>query len=153
VPPASTFVVRFKYLGEAYAAKQDYQAAISELQNALAISKRDVWATAVIARTYALAGQRRKSEAILRDMLHGVKNREDLAIELAIIYAALGENDQAFACLEKGYQRREGGLILLNVTPDFQSLRLDPRFDDLAVRVGLPRNGEKGRPSSLANSR
>jgi hypothetical protein len=44
-------------------------------------------------------------------------------------------------------------LILLNVTPDFQSLRLDPRFDDLAVRVGLPRNGEKGRPSSLANSR
>jgi tetratricopeptide (TPR) repeat protein len=94
-------VVRFKYLGEAYAAKQDYQAAISELQNALAISKRDVWATAVIARTYALAGQRRKSEAILRDKLHGVKNREDLAIELAIVYAALGENDQAFACLER----------------------------------------------------
>jgi TolB-like protein/DNA-binding winged helix-turn-helix (wHTH) protein/Tfp pilus assembly protein PilF len=141
------------YLGEAYTAKQDYQAAISELQNPLAISKGNVWAKAVIARTYALAGQRRKSEAILRDMLHGVKNREDLALELAIVYAALGENDQAFACLEKGYQRREGGLILLNVTPDFKSLHLDPRFDDLAQRVGLPRNGENGRANSLANSR
>jgi TolB-like protein/DNA-binding winged helix-turn-helix (wHTH) protein/Tfp pilus assembly protein PilF len=141
------------YLGEAYTAKQDYQAAISEFQKALANSKGDPWATSTFARTYALAGQRRKSEAILRDMLHGVKNREDLALSLAIVYTAQGENDQAFAWLEKGYQRREGGLIFLNVTPDFQSLHLDPRFDDLAGRVGLPRNGENKQPSSVANSR
>jgi tetratricopeptide (TPR) repeat protein len=127
------------YLGEAYTAKQDYQAAISEFQKALANSKGDPWATSTFARTYALAGQRRKSEAILRDMLHGVKNREDLALSLAIVYTAQGENDQAFAWLEKGYQRREGGLIFLNVTTDFQSLHLDPRFDDLVRRVGLPR--------------
>jgi TolB-like protein/DNA-binding winged helix-turn-helix (wHTH) protein/Tfp pilus assembly protein PilF len=135
------------YLAEAYSAKQDYQAAISELQNALAISKGDVWATSAIARAYVLAGQRRKSEAILRDMLHGAKNRENPVIELAIVYTALGENEQAFACLEKAYQGRDGSLILLTVAPEFQSLHLDPRFDDLAGRVGLPRTGENRRPA------
>jgi TolB-like protein/DNA-binding winged helix-turn-helix (wHTH) protein/Tfp pilus assembly protein PilF len=142
------FPLGHAYLAEAYAAKRDYQAAISEFEKVLAISKGDVWATSGIARTYALAGQRRKSEAILREMVHGAKNREDLALQLAIVYAAQGENDQAFAWLEKAYQRRDGGLILLNTGLEFESLRLDPRFEDLARRMGLPRNGEKGRPSA-----
>jgi tetratricopeptide (TPR) repeat protein len=148
-----SFQLAHIYLGEAYTAKQNYQAAIAELQKALAISNGDVWAASEIARTYALVGQRSKSEAILRDMLHGAKNRENLVIELAIVYTALGENDQAFACLEKAYQVHDGSMILLTVVPEFQSLRLDPRFKDLAQRVGLPRNGENGQPSSVANSR
>jgi TolB-like protein/DNA-binding winged helix-turn-helix (wHTH) protein/Tfp pilus assembly protein PilF len=147
------FLLGHNYLAVAYAAKKDYQAAISEFQWVLAISKEDVWATSGIAWTYALAGQKRKSETTLRDMLKGAKNREDLALQLATVYAAQGENDQAFACLEKAYQRRDGGLILLNAGPEFQSLHLDPRFDDLVGRVGLPHNGEDVRPSSVANSR
>jgi TolB-like protein/DNA-binding winged helix-turn-helix (wHTH) protein/Tfp pilus assembly protein PilF len=132
------FLLGHVYLGEAYTAKQDYQAAISEFQRVLATSKRDVWATSGIAWTYALAGQRRKSEAILRDMLHGAKNREDLALQLATVYAAQGEKDKAFAWLEKAYQRRDGGLILFNVVPEYQSLHLDLRFADLDRRIGLP---------------
>jgi TolB-like protein/DNA-binding winged helix-turn-helix (wHTH) protein/Tfp pilus assembly protein PilF len=140
------FLLGRNYLAVAYTAKKDYQAAITEYQSVLAIDKGDAWATSGIAMTYALAGQRRKSETILRDMLRGAKNREDLALQLAIVYAAQGENDQAFAWLEKAYQRRDGGLILFNVAPEFQSLDLDPRFDELARRVGLPHNGEKGPP-------
>jgi TolB-like protein/DNA-binding winged helix-turn-helix (wHTH) protein/Tfp pilus assembly protein PilF len=132
------FLAHF-YLAEAYTAKQQYQAAILEFQKALDISKGDPWVSSGIARAYALAGQKRKSEAILRDLLNVAKNREELAIQLARIYAAQGENDQAFAWLEKAYQHREGGLILLDVVRDFQSLRGDPRFDDLLQRIGLPR--------------
>jgi TolB-like protein/DNA-binding winged helix-turn-helix (wHTH) protein/Tfp pilus assembly protein PilF len=149
----SGFLLGHDYLALAYTAKKDYQHAISEFQRVLAISKEDVWASSGMAWTYALAGQRRKSEAILRDILHGAKNREDLALQLAMVYAALGENDQAFAWLEKAYQRREGGLILFNAGPEFQSLHLDPRFDDLTQRVGLPRKEEEGRLRSEANSR
>jgi len=144
-----TFLLGHIYLAEAYIGKQDYQAAIAEFQEVLAINKKDVWATTEIARAYTLAGQRQESEGILRDMLHTSKNRQDLALQLAAVYAAEGENDQAFACLENGYQHREGGLILLNVAPEFQSLHLDPRFDDLARRVGLPRKVEKVRPNNL----
>jgi TolB-like protein/DNA-binding winged helix-turn-helix (wHTH) protein/Tfp pilus assembly protein PilF len=132
------FFLGHVYLGEAYTAKKEYQAAISEFQKALAISNGNVWASSAIAWTYALAGQRRKSEASLRDMVHTAKNREDLALQLATVYAAQGENDQAFAWLEKAYQRRDGGLILLNVGTGFQSLHVDPRFADLDRRIGLP---------------
>jgi TolB-like protein/DNA-binding winged helix-turn-helix (wHTH) protein/Tfp pilus assembly protein PilF len=142
------FLLGHDYLAVAYTEKKDYQAAISEFQWVLAISKEDAWATSGIARTYALADQKRESEAVLRGILHAAKNREDLALQLATVYTALGENDRALAWLEKAYQRRDGGLILLNVVPEFQSLHLDPRFDDLLRRLGLPRNGEKGRPSS-----
>jgi DNA-binding winged helix-turn-helix (wHTH) protein/TolB-like protein/Tfp pilus assembly protein PilF len=143
------FLLGHDYLAVAYTEKKEYQAAISEFQGVLAINRGDTWAISGIAWTYALAGQRRKSEAILRDMVHDVTNREDLAIQLAVVYTALGENDQAFVWLEKAYQRREGGLILLNVALEFQSLRLDPRFEDLAQRVGLPRKDEKGQPGGL----
>jgi TolB-like protein/DNA-binding winged helix-turn-helix (wHTH) protein/Tfp pilus assembly protein PilF len=132
------FFLAHIYLAEAYIAKQESQVAISEFQKALAISNGDVWASSAIARTYALAGQRRKSEAGLRDMVHAAKNREDLALQLATVYAAQGENDQAFAWLEKAYQRRDGSLILLNVGTGFQSLHVDPRFADLDRRIGLP---------------
>jgi hypothetical protein len=88
-----------------------------------------------------------KSEAILPDMLRGANNREEVAVELAITYAALGENDPAFYWLEKAYLRRAGGLILFNAAPEFESLSVDQRFYDLGQRVGLPRNGENGRPS------
>lgn len=125
-------------LGDAYGGKQDYPAALAEFQKALAINKGNTWALSGLAQTYAHDGQRRKSEAILQDLLKSSKDRPDLAIEVANVYTALGKNGEAFASLEKAYQYRDGGLILFNMVPAFQSLRFDPRFAVLAQRVGLP---------------
>jgi DNA-binding winged helix-turn-helix (wHTH) protein/TolB-like protein/Tfp pilus assembly protein PilF len=137
------FPLAHLYLAVAYIEKKDYPAALAEFQKVLAINKGDPWALSGIAQTYALVGQREKSAAILRDLLQRAKSQEDLTIEVAKIYAALGENDQAFAWLEKAYRNRAGGLILLNPVPDFQTLHHDPRFADLDQRVGLPRAGEE----------
>jgi hypothetical protein len=71
-------------------------------------------------------------------MLRDSKTRGDLAMNIAQIYSVLGEDDQALAYLEKAYQYREGGLILVNVRPEFQHLHSDARFIDLTHRVGLP---------------
>ena len=138
----SDFPLAHIFLGEAYIGKQSYPAAIAELQKALAISKDDAGALAELARAYAHDGQRPKSEAILallQKKLQSAKDRGELAIQVAAVSVALGKNNEAFALLEQAYQDRVGSLILLNVTPVFQSLRPDPRFDDLARRVGLPR--------------
>ena len=70
--------------------------------------------------------------------MNGAKNQSDVAIELATVYAALEEKDQAFAWLEKAYQQRTGGLILMGNAPEYQLLHGDPRFDDLTQRIGLP---------------
>jgi tetratricopeptide (TPR) repeat protein len=137
-----TFLLAHIYLGEAYAGKQNYPRAIAELRNAVDLSKGSGWVLSDLARTYALASQKDKSRVILRDLLKGAEGREDMTLEMAKIYAALGEKDQAFAWLEKAYRNRAGGLILLNPVPDFQPLRNDPRFADLERRLGLPSVGK-----------
>ena len=48
----------------------------------------------------------------------------------------LGENDNAFAELNKAYTNREYFLVWLKVDPRLDSLRADPRFGDLLRRVG-----------------
>jgi hypothetical protein len=67
-----------------------------------------------------------------------VKNRGDLAFNIAQICAVIGERDQAFAWLEKAYQYREGALILLGNRTEFDAVCQDPRYTDLMRCVGLP---------------
>jgi hypothetical protein len=89
-----------------------------------------------LARAYA--GSNRKSAAA--GLLNNLKNRSGpgspLVAEIAMIYTALGDNDQAIAWLEKGYQGRFNPGVLER--PCFDALRSDPRFQDLVHRIGLP---------------
>jgi hypothetical protein len=50
----------------------------------------------------------------------------------ARVYIGLG------AWLEKGYQGRDFWLTCLQGNPIFDSLRSDPRFQDLVRRIGFP---------------
>ncbi|MGH9970210.1 MAG: protein kinase domain-containing protein [Pyrinomonadaceae bacterium] len=65
------------------------------------------------------------------------EDREKDPIGTALIYAKLGDIDQAFAFLEKAYASRDPDLIMLKVEPGFDPLRPDPRFTDLMRRVGF----------------
>jgi len=53
------------------------------------------------------------------------------------IYIGLGDRDKAFEWLEKSYLERSNSLLWLGVSPLFDPLRADPRFDDMLRRVGL----------------
>jgi hypothetical protein len=56
---------------------------------------------------------------------------------LAQLYAGLGEQDQAFAWLERAYQEHDFALTALRVSPFYDPLRADPRFAQLLKKVGL----------------
>ena len=58
--------------------------------------------------------------------------------EIALVYAGLKENDQAFEWLEKAYQAHDKGLTYLKIDPCLDPLRSDPRFQALVKRVGIP---------------
>jgi hypothetical protein len=51
--------------------------------------------------------------------------------------APLGEIDQAIGWLEKGYEMKHSAMVYLKVDPRYDSLRKDPRFNDLVRRIGL----------------
>jgi tetratricopeptide (TPR) repeat protein len=63
--------------------------------------------------------------------------------EIAWLFIAAGQKDQAFKWLEKAYQQRSPDLLWLGVWPTWESLRTDPRYGDLLRRIGLPRIPER----------
>ena len=56
---------------------------------------------------------------------------------LALIYSALGDRDRAIAELEKGLQTRSL-MPFVFADPQLDSLRSDPRFQQLLRRAKLP---------------
>jgi serine/threonine protein kinase/TolB-like protein/Tfp pilus assembly protein PilF len=60
-----------------------------------------------------------------------------LQTSIAMLYARLGQKEQALARLEKAVDERNHYVIALNVEPLWDSYRADPRFMALVRRVGL----------------
>ena len=52
-------------------------------------------------------------------------------------YAAMGNLDRAFACLDRAIQARSAGVIYLKLDPGYEPLRGDPRFNASLQRIGL----------------
>jgi TolB-like protein/Tfp pilus assembly protein PilF len=85
-------------------------------------------------------------EALLRWSIRETEQRiawgEPLAARtlnhLAARCAELGDNERAFAWLEKAYQERDPWLPMDLAGPGFDPLRSDSRFQDLLRRIGLP---------------
>jgi uncharacterized protein HemY len=74
---------------------------------------------------------------LLSDLKKRSHPGQSLASEIAVIYGALGDTDQAMRWLEQGYEERFNPGVLIR--PGFDPLRSDPRFEDVMHRVGLPR--------------
>ncbi len=90
-----------------------------------------------LARAYAASGKRGEAVKLLNDLKKRSSPVSSHASEIAVMYAALGDRDQAMNWLEKGYHERFNPGVLLR--PGFDPLRSDPRFQDLVRRIGLPR--------------
>ena len=90
---------------------------------------------ALLGHTLARAGQRDEANRILAD-LHARRQRTGVgAFEVAVVYAGLGELDQAFVWLDRSVDDRS--LKYQIMEPTFEDLREDPRFERLARRIGL----------------
>ena len=134
----SSFALAHNQLGQAYLKEHMFPEAISELQKAVQLSGGSPTSTANLARAFAESGNRTKATALLNEL----KARSSLgypyaAAELASVYMALGNKNDAMASLEKGYEERFNPSVLLR--PAFDPLRSDPAFQDFERRIGLPR--------------
>ena len=58
----------------------------------------------------------------------------------ARLYLGLGDNEKAFLWLERAYDERAAFLRFLAVDPSFDTLRSDPRFQELLRRMNFPEN-------------
>jgi serine/threonine-protein kinase len=59
------------------------------------------------------------------------------AYQIAEVYAWRGEKDKAFEWLERAYAQNDGGLSFIKVDPLLASVKDDPRFAAVLMKMGL----------------
>src|SRR5262249_23471841 len=97
-----------------------------------------------LARTYVAAGQRADAERLLAETHDKCDYVEPLG--LAWIYTALGQSARALEWLERGAADRTGPFAgWLHDDPRLDSLRSEPRMQDLLRGIGLGAEGAKPR--------
>ncbi len=84
-----------------------------------------------------IAGRKKHAVAILERLEEQRKERYIPAIYIGILCAALRDYDRAFKWLERAFEERADGLVLLNADPMVDGMRSEPRFQAFLRRVGL----------------
>jgi len=132
------FVLWRIYLGYIYDANGMYSEAIalSEKARLEGLTHQDSLMIPGIA--FAKSGHRREAEEMIAKLREINKTEHIDPYYVAMIYAALGDRDQACVELEKAFEERDWNLPRLKVDPFMDPLRDDPRFKDLVKRMGLP---------------
>jgi serine/threonine-protein kinase len=121
----------------AYTHKGMYPEAIAEYEKALALSKRHSLVLAGLGYTYAVAGRTAEARGVLHELEEMKKVKNVPPLRFAVVYAGLGDKDAAMGQLELSYEQQDIMLVHVNMMPFFDSLRGDPRFQDLIRRLGL----------------
>ena len=92
---------------------------------------------AVLGAVYAWAGQRDRARVILRSLDARAKREDVHPMDFSLLYAALGQRDEAFRWLRRAYEERSFLLIWINVVSWYDGVRDDPRFAELVRDIGL----------------
>jgi serine/threonine-protein kinase len=124
-------------IGTAYLTQGNPEAALQWYRRSQGLETSVRSYDAYIVRALAPLGRGDEAEAILARLEEESGQHYIRSEILAMGYAAVGNLDRAFACLEKAFQARSAGLIYLHLDPGYQPLKTDPRFEDLVRRIGL----------------
>ncbi|PWT90979.1 MAG: hypothetical protein C5B55_08875, partial [Blastocatellia bacterium] len=138
------FWVAHHYLALAYVQKGMYSEAISELRSLIKapptgpiadnIIEAETEASASLGFAYAMAGKRNEAQAILQQLGALERRRYVSGLYFAIVYAGLKDKDHAVEYLNKAFESRHPGLVLIRIEPMFDGLRSDARFQQLVQK-------------------
>ncbi|HEV8159651.1 MAG TPA: tetratricopeptide repeat protein, partial [Pyrinomonadaceae bacterium] len=129
-------------LGDTYEQKGMQKEAVAEWSRALRLTGDNESAT-MLERTFAASGFNAAVRALWQKKLERFNEKAERgeyvpAMNYALAYTRLADKEQAFAWLAKAEQERSRLIYVIKLDPIYDSLRDDPRFQDLLRRVGLP---------------
>jgi TolB-like protein/Tfp pilus assembly protein PilF len=124
------------YLGKTLAEQGHFREALEELKQAGNFTAEPL---ATMGYVYGRMGRAADARKVLADLQTQSKSVYIAPSMFARVYIGLGDKDQAFAWLEKGYQQHDFWLTFLTGEPMYDTLRSDPRFQELVRRIGFPK--------------
>jgi tetratricopeptide (TPR) repeat protein len=133
------FAAAHDLLAWAYEQKGMYRETVTHFERALIVSPGSPDKLGALGHAHAVFEKKELARKALRE-LHKLSERRFVsAYDFAIIYVGLGDADQAFQWLERACEERSFSMLMsLKAEPRLDRLRLDPRFQELVRRVGLP---------------
>ena len=81
-------------------------------------------------------GDRAAADAALADLI--ANGRDNLAYQIAEVYAVRAEKDKAFEWLQISFDNHDTGTLTLLVEPLMRGLHDDPRYENLLAKLRLP---------------
>jgi tetratricopeptide (TPR) repeat protein len=108
-------------------------AAIAEFELAIQTLGRGAWILGPLGYTLARAGRKVEAAKIAGE----IESADGPGVQLAHVYAGLGDKPRALDALERAYAQRIVDLNFMAVDPLLASLRSEPRFLALKRRMGL----------------
>ncbi|PYS33836.1 MAG: hypothetical protein DMF75_08250 [Acidobacteria bacterium] len=130
------FVPLHEWLGLAYEQQGRGPQAIEEFQKAITLSN-GVEGLGDLGHGYAISGKRDEAQRTLQKIDEVGKRLYASPYQKAVVYAGLGQIEQALSELEKAYNQRSLSPVSLRFDPRLNDLRADRRFQDFMRRVGV----------------
>jgi tetratricopeptide (TPR) repeat protein len=125
-------------VGELYLAEGRYAEAIAPLRQS-AQRSGTLHFKALLGYGYALAGRKEEARKILNDLRKPDDPELVSGFNLACIYLALGEKEQALTQLEQGYEYHDAWLNEIKAWPWFNSLQNEARYQELIRKMNFPK--------------
>ena len=133
----SNFAPGYRLLSLAYQGMKMFDEAITENQRWGQLTGNRIKTDVALAEIYAAAGRKEEAEKIIKEVERGKDLSGNDHRGMALVYAALSENDKAFTWLEKSYAKHEESLCSLKIDPKMKPLHSDARFNALLKKIGL----------------
>ena len=93
---------------------------------------------AALAQTHVRLGRKDEALQLLNELKEQASRNMQENYYVASVYAAMGDQEQAFVWLEKAWQQRHPAFATrFKIDPNLDPLRPDPRYADLLRRTGL----------------
>ena len=124
-------------MGQYHLRQGEIVEAISAFQMARSAGGGHAMPLSALGFAFAISGNERRALRTLHEVEALSRETYVSPYHMAVIHAGLGDKGAAFALLDDAYRVRSRSMAWLNVAPEMESLRDDPRFDALLFRVGL----------------
>ena len=123
-------------LGMAYAGKGMFADALACLTNAMQM-KCGSLIHGLMGYCYARAGRKEEALGEIGNLMQQSGSSGVSPVNFAAIYAGLNDTEKAFSYLEQAVQSHDTSLPVQLLSPEFDGLRSQPRFQAIRERIGV----------------